>query len=213
MEEGGENINSAALTIAIIFIPGIICYAIIASLGEKREREKTTVFLQMFIYGMISYLVLSLASYTIPNIFPKVNIPLLEPAKIEGKPINPIIVGLATLIATIQAIIITVSINYDIALRLCRRMGITKRFGDSSIWTFILNSYDTNNWATIRSEERGLIYQGYVRAFSTVKDRKEILLVEVEVFDFNSAEKVADIPVMYISFAEDKDIILEFGVK
>jgi len=172
MEEGSEAINSTALTIAIIFIPGIICYAIVASLGEKRERDKTTVFLQMFLYGMISYLVLALASYILPSIFPKVNIPLLEPAKIEGKPINPLIIGLATLISVIQAIMITVNINYDISLRFCRWIKLTRRFGDSSIWTFILNSYDTNNWVTVRSEKRGLIYQGYVRAFSTVKDRK-----------------------------------------
>lgn len=167
----------------------------------------------MFIYGMVSYFILSLLNHEFPNNFTKINIPILEPSQIEGKPISPFTIGFATIISIIQGIIITLNINYDLSLRLFRKIKLTKRFGDSSIWTFILNSYDTNNWVTIRSEKRALIYQGYVRAFSTVKDRKEILLIEVEVFDFNSAEKVAEIPVMYIWFAEDEDIILEFGSK
>lgn len=66
------------------------------------------------------------------------------------------------------------------------------------MWSLLLNSNDTDNWVTIRLKERGHIYQGYVQGFSGGEEKKELLLVEVQVFDIDTAAKVGDIHLVYV---------------
>jgi hypothetical protein len=82
----------------------------------------------------------------------------------------------------------------------------------------LLNSTETDNWVTIRHKERELVYQGYVKAFSSGDETRELLLLEVRVFDpgrldaSGVMQQVAAIPFLYITFVED-DVVLEFGAK
>jgi hypothetical protein len=41
-------VNTAVLALVLIFIPGILCYGVVASLASKRTRDNTTVLLQIF---------------------------------------------------------------------------------------------------------------------------------------------------------------------
>jgi hypothetical protein len=73
----------------------------------------------------------------------------------------------------------------------------------------LFNSKDTDNWVTIRHKERELVYQGYVKGFSSGKETRELLLMEVRVFDpdrlDNSGvmQQVAELPFLYMTFVED----------
>jgi hypothetical protein len=103
-------------------------------------------------------------------------------------------------------------INYNLSNRLCRLVLLTNRFGDADVWSLLLNSTNTDNWVTIRHKERGHIYQGYVQGFSSGDEKRELLLVEVRVYDLDTAEPAGQIPILYISF-KDEDVVLEFGAK
>jgi hypothetical protein len=217
-EGGAESalpINGAVLALILIFIPGIVCYGLVAALGDKRKRDNIATFLQIFMYGVASYLILHLMHRIFPNYFDRLGIDvekihIFNPGEIERSAIDPITVIAATVIGIIEGIIIVVNINYDLSIRLCRLVGLTKRFGDADVWSFLLNSKDTDNWVTIRHKDRGHIYQGYVQGFSGGDEKRELLLVEVRVYDLDTAEPVGEIPVLYMSFI-DEDVVLEFG--
>ncbi len=51
-ESETPEINTALLSLILIFIPGILCYGIVAALGEKKDRDNVTMFLQIFMYGI-----------------------------------------------------------------------------------------------------------------------------------------------------------------
>ena len=55
--EGLLQINGAVLALILIFIPGILCYGVVAALGDKRKRDNTTIILQILMYGVASYLI------------------------------------------------------------------------------------------------------------------------------------------------------------
>ena len=74
------------------------------------------------------------------------------------------------------------------------------------------NSTATDNYVTIRHKEDGLIYQGYVSAFSSGGERRELLMINVRVFTADTVQHVGDIPFLYLTFKED-DITLELGAK
>ncbi len=63
------EINATLLAVILIVIPGILCYGIVASLAEKKDRDNLTIFLQIFMYGVFSYLFLYLINHFIPSVF------------------------------------------------------------------------------------------------------------------------------------------------
>jgi hypothetical protein len=208
-------INAAVLALVLIFIPGILCYGVVANLASKRARDNITIFLQIFMYGVSSYMVLALADIIAPAGVARLglhiqDLALLNPSSIEKSGIDPIPIAEASVVGVVLGLLIALNINNSILIRVCRASRITKRFGDPDVWSFLLNGKDTDNWVTIRHKERGHIYQGYVRSFSAGDTDREMILAPVLVYDLDTAEKVGDIPVLYLAFKKD-DVVLEFG--
>jgi hypothetical protein len=203
------------LAVVLIFIPGILCYGIIASLAEKKGRDNITIFLQIFMYGISSYLLLYIAHHLLPYVFADDStIPFLHPSEFGKTSFDPKAIAWASVFGVIQGLLITLNMNRHYLMVLFRRIGLTERFGDSDVWTLLFNSKDTDNWVTIRHKERELVYQGYVKGFSSGKETRELLLMEVRVFDpdrlYNSGimQQVAESPFLYMTFVED-DVVLD----
>ena len=210
-------VNTAVLALVLVFIPGILCYGVVASLASKRNRDSTTIFLQIFLYGVSSYMVLAMANYAFPVLATRLGvrldrIALLNPAAIETSGIDPVPIAAASVVGALQGILITVNINHSLLMRMCRFAKITKRFSDPDVWSFLLNSNDTDNWVTVRHKDRGHIYQGYIRSFSGGDKDRELILTLVQVYNLETAEKVGEIPILYLAFKKD-DLVLEFGTK
>jgi hypothetical protein len=210
-------INTAVLALVLIFIPGILCYGVVASLASKRSRDNTTVFLQIFLYGVSSYMALAIGSYVSPAIAAHLgvrfdNIALLNPFAIEKSGIDPLPIAAASLVGILQGVLITINLNHSLLMRFCRFIRLTKRISDPDVWSFLLNSNDTDNWVTIRHKDRGHIYQGYVRSFSGGDKDRELILTLVQVYNLDTAEKVGEVPILYLAFKKD-DLVLEFGAK
>jgi hypothetical protein len=208
-------INAAVLALVLIFIPGILCYGVVASLASKRTRDNTTIFLQIFMYGVGSYMALALANVIAPASLARLglhlqDLALLNPSAIEKSGIDPVPIAVASVVGVLLGLLIAVNINHSVLMELCRKLRITKRFGDADVWSFLLNGEDIDNWVTIRHKDRGHIYQGYVRSFSAGDKDREMILGPVRVYNFDTAEKVGDIPILYLAFKKD-DVVLEFG--
>jgi hypothetical protein len=186
-------------------------------LASKRSRDNTTVLLQIFLYGVSSYMALAIGSYSSPAIAAHLgvrfdNIALLNPFAIEKSGIDPLPIAAASVVGVLQGILITINLNHSLLMRLCRFVRMTKRLSDPDIWSLILNSNDTDNWVTVRHKERGHIYQGYIRSFSGGDRDRELILNLVQVYNLETAEKVGEIPILYLAFKKD-DLVLEFGTK
>jgi hypothetical protein len=209
-------INTAVLALVLIFIPGILCYGVVASLASKRTRDNTTVFLQIFMYGVASCMVLAVAETVYPAMTRSLgvnldDIALLNPSAIEKSGIKPAPIGIASAIGVLLGLLVTLNSNQGLLIRFCRLIRITRRFSDADVWSLLLSSYDTDNWVTIRHKDRGHIYQGYVRSFSAGEKDREMVLELVQVFSLDTAERIGEIPILYLAFKKD-DLVLEFGV-
>jgi hypothetical protein len=91
---------------------------------------------------------------------------------------------------------------------LAQKTGLTKKDADEDVWSSIFN-LETTEWVVIRDYEKNLIFEGWVSKFSESFEKKELLLMEVKVYDNNTSEYLYDVPSIYISFNSDK-IIIEF---
>lgn len=123
-EGGGEGllqINGAVLALILIFIPGILCYGVVAALGDKRKRDNTTIILQIFMYGVVSYLLLYILRSFLPDFFDRLGvnietIHILNPIEIAKSPIDPNTIIAATVVGLMEGIMISVNINYDLSI-------------------------------------------------------------------------------------------------
>jgi hypothetical protein len=212
-ESETPEINSTLLSLVLIFIPGILCYGIVAALAEKKDRDNVTMFLQIFMYGVFSYLFLWCAHWFHPSFVPDIStLAILNPAEIEKTPINPIIIIWASGFGVVQGLIITLNLNAQILTKFFQFIRLSPRFGDEDVWTLLLNSTATDNYVTIRHKAQGLIYPGYVSGFSSGGEQRELLIINVRVFNADTIEEVGEIPFLYLAFAQD-DITLELGRK
>lgn len=209
-------LNDTVLALVLTFIPGILCYGVASSLAVKRERNIITIFLQIFMYGVAAYLILALFCQDFPKAAAELHvnagdIPLLNPSHIGKSVLDPLTITAASVVAVVLGLMIAVNVNLSLLMRLCRRMRLTNRFSDPDVWSFVLNSKDIDNWAIIRLPSRGLIYQGYVRAFSAGDKERELVLTQVQVFDYTTAEQLGDeVPIMYISL-EKENLLMELN--
>jgi len=197
-------INTAVLALVLIFIPGILCYGVVANLASKRIRDNTTVFLQIFMYGVASYTVLAAAGSIFPASTGRLGVnldelALLNPSAIEKSGIKPAPIGVASIIGVLLGVLATLNSNHGLLIRFCRLIRTTRRFSDPDVRSLLLSSYDTGNWVTVRNKDRGYIYQGYVRSFSAGEKDREMVLELVQVFSLDMAEKVGDIPILYLA--------------
>jgi len=208
-------INTAVLALVLIFIPGILCFGVVSSLASKRLRDNVTIFLQVFMYGVASYMLLALAAKMAPATADSLGLrlrdmALLHPASIEKSGIDPLPIAAASVAGCVLGLLITLNINYNLLMRAYQAARITHRFGDPDVWSFILNSNDTDQWVTIRHKERGHIYQGYVHQFSAGDRDREPILSEVRVFALETAEMLGETAFLYLAFKKD-DVVLELG--
>lgn len=215
-----SNIEDLGLKILFLLMPGIIAFGIIKSLGPKRPRSDFESGLQIFVYGVVCYLIVGLLE----------GLYLWKYARPAGKTFWATIadssLGLATLntetglaldqivYATIVAILVGCVVSpiqaHSVPHSILRGLGLTKRTNEVDIWELALNSPSISSWVTVRHHVNGKVYQGWVRGYSDGGSERELLLADVAVFVTSEAElvQVNSIPVLYLGL-DRKNTVLE----
>jgi hypothetical protein len=95
---------------------------------------------------------------------------------------------------------------------LLQKIGATKRFGDEDVWDFTFNSNDTRvEFVHFRDFEQKVVYAGWVNTFSETDKIRELVLREVEVYDFEG-NRLYDVPLLYLA-RKPETIHIEFPTR
>lgn len=203
------TIDALTLRLVFIFIPGIIAFGIVSALGPKKERTNLVMLVIIFLYGIFSYMfyyvILSFMPTNVLEYLDVSIVPQIFSISItdSGSVINFTEIFVASGVAVVLGILSTINMNRSYGIRIARALRVSNRFSDADVWSYTFNSASIDAWATIRDNERGLVYDGYVDAFSQTDDTRELLLSRVVVYDNETGEEVDRIPVMYKAFPKD----------
>ena len=115
---------------------------------------------------------------------------------------------IAQAIAFPLGLFVSASLNHIWWHRVAQRLGVTKRFGDSDVWSFVFNS-DISPWVIVRDLEHDLVYEGYVSAFSDTVAVNELLLKDVRVLRNSTWEELYRVGALYLT-RQRSAISLEF---
>jgi hypothetical protein len=115
----------------------------------------------------------------------------------------------ATCIGTILAILWIYGATYKVLWNILNIIKASKRYGDEDVWDFTLNSREpVVEYAHFRDFANELVYAGWVSTFSETDKLRELVLRDVQVFNFEG-EMQYEVPLIYLARTPE-NIHIEF---
>lgn len=204
-------ITALTIKLILLFLPGIISRLIVEALTSIKEKRLFYFVVFALILGFANYLVYAL-SVTIYNWLPFITNPVKVYFFVSLSEATTVIdyqeIFSVCLVSIILGLFFSKAINNSWLHRFARKLKISRTFADADVWGYIFNSDDIG-WITVRDLKNGLVYQGWVSAFSERHGENELLLKDVRVFRDIDEEELYSTAALYIH--RDKgDITIDF---
>lgn len=189
------KLDNFIIQLAILFLPGVVWARIDASWTRQTKPSDTEFFVRAFLFGLTCHAIV----YTI---FTLIGWPY-EIVKLDASAFfTPSIIkeiSFATLVGFLLAVLWLYANTYKWMARFLQFIGATRRYGDEDVWDFTFNSHaPAVQFAHFRDFEHEVVYAGFVNAFSEREGIRELVLRDVEVYDF-AGTLMYDVPLLYLS--------------
>ena len=192
---------------AIVFLPGLIWAQLDARYAMKEKPGPAEFFVRVLLFGLVTYAV-GYCLYTSLGC----SFSLLEFSDSDSKQLlsqeffDEIITSVP--VSFILAVLWIYAATYKWLTRLLHKIRATNKFGDEDVWDYAFNLKNpVTSYVHIRDFRQGLIYSGWVAAFSETGKLREILLTDAIVYDY--LRKETQIPLIYLTL-EKTNIHIEF---
>jgi hypothetical protein len=192
------DVNLTVIQLALIFFPGIIWAAIHLKYCAIEKPSDARFIVHCFVFGVLTYVV-TFPAYSFFEAAHPIERFFRDPTKIPDK-----IFGLKDFFITASVALAlgvgwTYFLNHKVAGLFLQKIGATKRYGDEDVWAFVFNSAKPYvEYVHVRDFEKKIIYSGWVQAFSDSGKSRELLLRDVQIFDFDG-NLMYDMPNIYLS--------------
>ena len=205
-KELAMGISALTVRLLLLFAPGIIWSFMLNLYTIHRERSRFFFSLQSLIFGLSCHLVLWFVSLCVPYF----TVSLFHALLNEDIEIRAEEIFLSCVIAIGAGTAHCYIYNKKLVNILFRKAGITKKYGDESVWSYFLNT-DNDPWVYVRDLEHDLCYQGYIDSYSDENNKHELLLYNVAVHNNSTGEKLYSLQKLYLPLKDDC-FSLEFPV-
>jgi hypothetical protein len=200
--------NSLAVAIAIILLPGLVASVICDKITVHSPRWDAFKYsIYSFLFGVLSYCLLQCIEYAYQQILGllskthEIQSSILGVWSIIQNEKALIVlseVGWATLLSPVVALIASSLVNYKVINKIAQRLRVSQKYGDENLFSFFLNAKETD-WIYIRDKEASLTYFGRVVSFSECDSIQEVVLSEVSVHEYETSEFLYSVPLIYLS--------------
>ena len=201
-EGSAMKIDTVILQLAILFLPGLIWARLDARYALKTKPSDIEFFLRAFLFGISSYVVTFLVfaalgwQFTVVNLTEVGTQPVVTSAVLKE-------VLWATGIGLVLAIIWIYAATYKWLTRFLQLIRATKTSGDEDVWDYTFNSpIPAVEYVHFRDFENKLVYAGWVKEYSETDKLRELVLRDVQVFDFEGTQQY-ETPLLYLARTPD----------
>lgn len=211
-----EQLSQFTFRLLLIFIPGIIIFFIAQRLTAHKEVPTHWAFIEIFLYGILSYTTYAIIYYSI-NIFIYVLIAGFGNFKfmsvgfqfinslIDEKIQVPIGEVVQTgIISFFLALIIAQAISKRWFYKISSQYGVSSKIGDG--WTLAM---ENAGWIIIRDIEKDRIYEGWVLVYSDSSEKTEVFLTSPKIYQNSTGTLLRETDGLFLR-KHNEDIIVEF---
>lgn len=205
--------NSLAVTLAVIMLPGILAAVIADKLVSHDKWSSFKFGLYAFVLGVCSYVLLQgiiwlydisayvwaccLFSWDFSSPVPWVFLSTWRvPTELKPSIAHLELIG-ALPCSFIIAFIASWTINHKIINKVARKLGISNKYGDENLYSYFLNAKGID-WVYIRDREANLTYQGRIVSYSETETMQELVLSDVSIYSYQDSEHLYDVPSIYL---------------
>ncbi len=215
------GLTEFTLAVAIVSIPGIICYFIFGQLtGRRNTNSVFESFLQILVYSLLSYAIVIFFDKKDFNAFITGVLSKLSSTKAVSPSINIFLAYNTQFmhmffcsigIGIILAYILSYGWRFKVINWVGKVIGATKRYGDEDVWQYFhdvpLNEKN-NGWLIIRDHKTNLAYHASVTIYSESEKDREMILDKVTVFTNDTSDFLYECDHIYLCRNKD-DITIE----
>jgi len=202
------KIDLLILQLAVIFLPGIVWAHLDASYAAKVKPSEGEFLLRAFLFGITAYAVEFLIYTAIGRPFSMADLSEASTKEIVSRDVLFEVLW-AVAIGAVLAVAWLYLARYKLLTRLLQLIGATKKYGDEDVWDFTFNSNDAAvEYVHFRDLEHRFVYAGWVNSFSESDKLRELVLLDVIVYNFDG-EELYGTPRLYLARSPDA-IHIEF---
>lgn len=204
--------NQLVVTLVVILLPGIFSTAICDKIARHSQWGWFKYTLYSIILGWLSYLTFQLISFIWgldfsfqENVFQissdakplKVWGTLLNGGA-DGVPVVPYVEIIGSFVCSIFiAFLAATVINYKVLNKIAQKLKISTKYGDENLFSYYLNLNEVR-WVYVRDISNGLTYKGEIVMHSESSGMQELVLSDVDVYNYKNSEHLYTIPSIYL---------------
>ncbi len=201
------EISELTLKLILLLIPGSIACILYERLTVHYEWSSFKFITNAILFGALSYIIAQIVFNigrvdTSFQIFWK-NLPTKE--------IPYLVIVKASIVSVFVGLTATGLDHYKVINRFGKWIKLSNKYGDENLYSYFLNAEDTEE-VYVRDIENGLTYHGLIDSFSDNEDVKEIVLIDVVVYDYESSDKLYNLDKIYLSRTSE-NLIIELPYK
>lgn len=196
------EVSELTLKLILLLIPGAIACIIFEKLTIHRKWTPFQFVANAIIFGGSSYLIAQLISGFFSSSNELSAFWMNLPAK--DIPYTTILKGI--LVAPFIGLLFTLLDFYRVINKIGGFLKISNKYGDLNLFTHFLNSPEVKE-LYIRDKESNLTYHGKLHSYSETDSIKEILLYDVDIYDYTSGDKSYSVRSVYLAKPKDALVI------
>lgn len=203
-----EHLNLFLIQLAVIALPGIIWARLATRFAAREVTSELDFLVSVFVYGLASYAVTFVVYLWLREPFP-----LIDLQRAPDKNVLTADVAWLILRATLAGLVLGLAwvyiSNHKLLTRVLQFIRATKRYGDEDVWDYTFNSPRAAvEYVHFRDFPNKLVFAGWVNTFSESGELRELVLRDVQVYDFEGQFMYA-VPLLYLA-RKPEDVHIEF---
>jgi hypothetical protein len=201
------EISELTLKLILLLIPGSLACIIYERLTIHKQWTSFKFVTNAILFGSISYLIAEVI-FSIHN--PDTSFKSFwENLPTKDIPYNVILK--ASLISIFVGFAATGIDHYKLINRFGKLIKLTNKYGDENLYSYFLNAKEVEE-VYVRDIQNKLTYHGLVNSFSETDEIKELVLLDVIVYDYETSEKLYSLDKIYLSKSKE-NLIIELPYK
>ena len=173
----------------------------------KKKWESIDIGLNTLLFGVLSYLLLQL----IYSSFNKGELIIWQRLQ-DNQSVPYFEIFQACMVSIFATGVVVAIVNKQLVNKVANWLRITTKYGEYNLFYTFLSSNDVSE-VHVKDPENNLIYTGYVRYYSEDDDVREIVLEDVDLFEYDTAVHMNSLSYVYLNRAKSDILIIEIPKK
>ena len=125
---------------------------------------------------------------------------------LPSKEIPYSVITKASVVSIFVGLISTGIDHYKVVNRFGKWLRLTNKYGDENLFSYFLNAKEVEE-IYVRDIENNLTYHGLINSFSENDEIKELVLIDVAVYEYKTSKKLYELDKIYLSKSKENLII------